>query len=132
MDTLEERKFPSLLFISISYIIGNWLLKSSIVDLLSLLFFGYGLGLFFSYILLYFKLKISLHTAAIGGLMGFLIYFSYHYKLNIVIIFSILFILSGLIGTSRLKLKAHKISEVSLGYLIGIISQFIVYFFYSM
>jgi len=132
MDTLEERKFPSLLFISISYIIGNWLLKSSIVDLLSLLFFGYGLGLFFSYILLYFKLKISLHTAAIGGLMGFLIYFSYHYKLNIVIIFSILFILSGLIGTSRLRLKAHKISEVSLGYLIGIISQFIVYFIYSM
>ncbi len=131
MDTHEERKFPSLLFISISYIIGNWLFKSSIVDLLSLLFFGYALGLVFSYILLYFKQKISLHTAAIGGLVGFLICFSFHYKLNIVIIFSILFILSGLIGSSRLKLKAHNISEVSLGYLIGVITQFIVYFIYN-
>lgn len=131
MDTIEERKFPSLLFISISYIIGNWLFKSSIVDLLSLLFFGYGLALFFSYVLLYFNQKISLHTAAIGGLLGFLIYFSYHYRLNIIIILSIIFMLSGLIGSSRLKLKAHKTSEVFLGYVVGIISQFIVYFIYS-
>jgi len=131
MNTIEERKFPVLLFISISYIIGNWLFKSSIVDLLSLLFFGYGLGLIFLYIILYLKKKISLHSTAIGGLIGFLIYFSFHYKLNMIIVFSILFILSGIIGSSRLKLKAHNLSEISLGYLLGIISQFIVYFIYS-
>lgn len=131
MYTVEERKFPTLLFILISYIIGYWLFKSSIVDLLSLLYFGYGLGLVFSYISLFFKLKISLHTAAIGGLIGFLICFSYHYKINIIVIFTIFFILSGFIGTSRLRLKVHKISEVFLGYLIGLITQFAVYFIYS-
>lgn len=131
MDTIEERKFPTLLFISISFFIGNWLFKSSIVDLLSLFYFGYCLGLLFSYVLLFFKLKLSLHTATIGGLIGFLICFSYHYKINIIYIFSILFILSGIIGTSRLRLNAHKISEVFLGYLIGLITQFAVYIIYS-
>ena len=76
MKNIEERKFPTLLFISISYILGNWLYKSTVVDVLSLFYFGYGLVLIFAYIFLHFKIKISLHTAAIGGLIGFLIYFS--------------------------------------------------------
>ena len=35
MSTIEERKFPTLLFISLTYIIGNWLFKSNIVDILA-------------------------------------------------------------------------------------------------
>ncbi|WP_299526241.1 hypothetical protein [uncultured Lutibacter sp.] len=130
MITIEERKFPTLLFISICYIIGNWLFKSTVVDILSLFYFGYGLVLIFTYIFLYFKIKISLHTSAIGGLIGFLIYFSFHYKINLIILLSIFFMLSGLIATSRLRLKAHSIREVLLGYTIGILSQFIVYGIY--
>ncbi len=82
MVTIEERKFPALLFISISLFIGFWLYKSSIVDILALLFFGYGLGLICASLFLYQKLKISLHTLAIFGLIGFLIYYSYYYKIN--------------------------------------------------
>ena len=130
MVSIEERKFPTLLFISISFILGNWLYKSTIVDLLSLFYFGYGLVLIFSYLMLYYKLKISLHTAAIGGLIGFLFYFSYYYKLNLIIILSLLFLISGLIASSRLRLQAHNSSEVLLGFILGISSQFIVYFIY--
>ena len=130
MVSVEERKFPTLLFISISYIIGNWLFNSTIVDLLALYYFGYGLVLICSYIFLYFKIKISLHTAAIGGLLGFLIFFSYYYKLNLVILLSTFFLLSGLIASSRLRQLAHTINEVSLGFIFGIFSQFIVYFIY--
>jgi membrane-associated phospholipid phosphatase len=130
MDSVEERKFPTLLFISISYIIGNWLLKSNVVDLLSLIYYGYGLALIFSYILLFFQIKISLHTTAISGLLGFLIYFSYFYKINLIILLAVLFALSGIIGSSRLKLKAHNLKEVSLGYVVGLGSQIIVFAFY--
>jgi hypothetical protein len=132
MVSIEERKFPTLLFIAISYIVGNWLYKASIVDLLALLFFGYGIGLIFSYIFLYFKIKISLHTSAISGLIGFLIYFSYHYKINILIILAVLFILSGLISSARLNLKAHKLNEVLLGFLVGVSTQFMAYCIYIM
>ncbi len=131
MNTVEERKFPTLLFISLSFFIGHWLYNSNVVDLLSLLYFGFGVCLVITYILLQFKHKISLHTAAIGGLMGFLIYFSYYYKINLIILFTVLFLISGIIATARLKLKAHNISEVVTGYILGITCQFIVYFIYS-
>ena len=130
MKNIEERKFPTLLFISISYILGNWLYKSTVVDVLSLFYFGYGLVLIFAYIFLHFKIKISLHTAAIGGLIGFLIYFSYYYKINLIILISVFFLISGFIASSRLRLHAHSIREVFLGYTIGIFSQFVIYYAY--
>ncbi|HEY9169642.1 MAG TPA: hypothetical protein VIN72_09155 [Lutibacter sp.] len=132
MVTIEERKFPLLLFISLSFIIGHWLYKSKIVDLLSLFFFGYGLSLLCVYLFLYRKIKISLHTLAISGLIGFLVYFSYSYKINLIMILAILFVLAGLVGSTRLKLRAHQLNEVLLGGLIGISAQFLVYFIYMM
>ncbi len=130
MVSIEERKFPTLLFISISFIIWNWLYKSTMVDLLSLLFLGYGIAFIISYILLYFKIKISLHTGAIGGLIGFLIYFSYHYKINLILFLALFFVLGGLIASSRLRLKAHTPTEVFVGFVIGIGTQLIAYLLY--
>lgn len=132
MVTIEERKFPTLLFISISFIIGHWLYKSSIIDILALFFFGYGLSLICASLFLYLKLKISLHTLAISGLIGFLIYFSYFYKINLIAILAILFVLGGLVASARLKLRAHRLNEVILGSIVGLTAQFIVYFIYMM
>ncbi len=132
LATIEERKFPAILFIGISYIIGDWLYKSGVVDLLALFYFGYGVGITISYILLHLKIKASLHSLAISGLIGFLICFSYSYQINLIYIFIVLFILSGIIASSRLKLKAHTINEIWIGLLLGIISQFIAYGVYTM
>jgi uncharacterized membrane protein YccC len=130
MVTIEERKFPLLLFISISFIIGHWLYKSAIVNLLSLFFFGYGLGLIFISLFLYLKIKISLHTMAIFGLIGFLFYFSYFYRINLLGIMAALFILAGLVGSARLKLRAHQLNEVLLGGVVGLGAQLLVYYIY--
>ena len=131
LHSVEERKFPIILFVAISYIIGNWLFKSSLVDLLALSFYGYCGALFISYLLLHVKLKISLHTTAIGGLIGFLLYFSYHYQINIIITLALLIILSGIIGTSRLTLKAHSLKEVYAGYFVGFLAQILLYLIYN-
>lgn len=132
MVTIEERKFPLLLFISISFIIGNWIYKSAIVDLLALFFFGYGLSLICVSVFLNLKIKVSLHTLGVSGLIGFLIYFSHFYKINIITILAALFVLAGLVASARLKLRAHQLSEVLLGGIIGMVGQFIVYFIYIM
>ena len=132
IDSIDERKFPILLFISIAYIIANWLHSSGIVDILSLLFYGYTIGLVFAYILLYFKFKISLHTSAIAGLIGFLICFSHFYNQNVLFILIAMVLLAGLIGSSRLKLKAHSMKEVFLGFVLGVLTQFIAYYSYIM
>lgn len=132
MTTTEERKFPLLLFVSITFFIGYWLLKSTVVDLLSLFYFGYGLGLSIAYILLYFNIKVSLHTAAISGLIGFIAYLSFYYKINLIIILAILLLLNGIVATIRLRLKAHKFNEILLGFILGLLTQFLVYFIYIM
>ena len=130
MVSIEERKFPTLLFISISFIIGNWLYKSTIVDILALLFLGYGLSLICASLFLYLKLKISLHTLGISGLIGFLIYYSYYYKINLIPILALLFVLGGFVASARLRLRAHQLNEVILGSIAGFTAQFIVYFVY--
>jgi membrane-associated phospholipid phosphatase len=130
MTSIEERKFPTVLFISITIFIGYWLYKTTIVNLLALFYLGYGICLIGIYLFLYFNRKISLHMAGIGGLIGFLIYFSYHFKINLLWLFMLLFVISGLIATARIKLKAHTPTEVLIGYFLGIFSQFIVYLSY--
>lgn len=132
MVTIEERKFPTLLFISIAFIIGHWLYKSTIVDVLSLFFFGYGLGLIIASLFLYLKIKISLHTLAISGLIGFLIYFSYFYEINLIAVLALLFVLGGLVASARLRLHAHQLNEVILGSVVGLTMQFVVFFIYIM
>lgn len=132
MVSIEERKFPTLLFISISLFIGYWLYKSSIVDILALMFFGYCLSLICTSIFLYFKLKISLHAMAISGLIGFLIYYSYYYKINLTPILALLFVIGGLVASTRLRLRAHHLNEVILGSIVGLTAQFIVYIVYMM
>ena len=129
--TIEERKFPTTLFLGICLIIGNWLYKTNVVELLALFYFGYALAISITYILLHLKIKSSLHSLGISGVIGFLIYFSYTYEINLILIFIVLFILSGLIISSRLKLNAHTVKEVTLGYFIGLISQATVFGVYS-
>jgi membrane-associated phospholipid phosphatase len=129
---IEERKFPTLLFIGISLIIWNWLQKTNLVDLLSLFYLGYAICLLLSYILLNFNHKISLHMAAVGGLIGFILYFSFFYEINLLLLIIALFIISGIIASARLRLNAHTFSEVFIGFILGVISQIITFLVYSM
>lgn len=127
LKTINERKLPILFFIMLSYLIGKLLTNIQVVDLLAFSFFGIALALSITYLLFYTKIKSSLHTMGIGGVLGFVIIMSYEYQLNFNFILALLFILSGLIALSRLKLQAHKPMEIYIGFLIGIISQLISY-----
>jgi hypothetical protein len=110
--------------------VGNLLVDFHIVDLLAYSFYGIAISLSFTYILFNAKIKTSLHTLGIGGILGFIIIMSFEYKLNYNLIIAILFVLAGLIAVSRLALKAHKPKEIYIGFLVGMISQFISYQFY--
>ena len=130
LDTIEERKFPTLFFIILAFMIGNLLINIQIVDLLAFSFYGTAISLIFTYILFSAKIKTSLHTLGIGGILSFVIIMSFEYKLNYNWIIALLFLLSGLIAVSILALKAHKAKEVYIGFLIGMLSQLISYQFY--
>ncbi len=74
--------------------------------------------------------KISLHAIGIGGFVGFVVltilFYSYD-NLEMILLLSV--VLAGVIGSSRLILKAHKLKEVYYGYLVGFGCQLIIFNF---
>ncbi len=131
METTEDRKFPLLFLTIISYLLGIKLYRTHIVEELAVFYFAMALTLLISYFLLYMHFKISLHAIGIGGLIGFLGVLSFSYELNLIVVLALFFIISGVIMTSRLKLKAHEGKEVYVGFIIGLLLQIITYAIYN-
>ncbi len=69
-------------------------------------------------------LKISIHTAAIGGVAGALMAFSARFSFNPVWWLCVVLALAGLVGTSRMILRQQSLREVVLGFLAGALCAF--------
>lgn len=70
-------------------------------------------------------IKISTHTAAIGGVTGALLAFSVIFSFNPVWWLCIVLLLAGMVGTSRMILRQHSLHQVVLGYLAGVLCSFV-------
>ena len=62
---------------------------------------------------------ISTHAAAIGGFAGALFVFADAFGFNPVWWFCLLFVLAGLLGSSRMILRQHTLAQVVTGFLVG-------------
>jgi hypothetical protein len=87
--------------------------------------------------------KISLHTIGAGGFVAAIIaivfqwtygftdlpipFLHIEYRLSDRLVIMLAVMLAGIVGTSRLYLRAHKPDEVYGGYTVGILSQMIAY-----
>ena len=65
--------------------------------------------------------KISTHTAAIGGVAGALFVFGELFAFNPVWWLCLVFILAGILGTSRMILRQHSLAQVVAGFFVGIV-----------
>lgn len=70
-------------------------------------------------------IKISTHTAAIGGVAGALTAFSLIFSFNPVWWLCVVLLLSGMVGTSRMILRQHSLHEVVTGFLLGVVCAFV-------
>lgn len=101
---------------------------------------GSTIGLFLALMLNSFT-KISLHTIAAGGLVGGLLFIKYLYSyetffvhlpfgsfhVSTTFVIIVAMIIAGLVGTSRLLLKAHDEFDVYGGYIVGIFSMIVAF-----
>ncbi len=84
--------------------------------------------------------KISLHSIGMGAFVAsiallkfkldygnliFQVSGVYYFEINLYLIIIIAVIIAGMVGTSRLFLKAHSPQQIYSGYFIGLLSQFI-------
>ena len=68
--------------------------------------------------------KISTHTAAIGGVAGALFIFSEVFRFNPTWWFSLVLVIAGILGSSRMILRQHTLLQVVAGFVIGFFCAF--------
>jgi hypothetical protein len=78
----------------------------------------------FCYLLLNLLLKTSLHLIALGGITGLVAVISKVFMADLFLWLSILIMISGIVATSRIYLKAHTIPEIISGYITGFFGVF--------
>lgn len=103
---------------------------------------GATIALFLSFFINLFS-KISMHTVGMGGLLAMIAITMFQYshgvfwvnfpfgkfELTMTQLLMFVILLSGLVGTSRLLLKAHNPQEIYGGFFIGFVAQFIAMLF---
>ncbi|WP_304152328.1 hypothetical protein [Hoylesella buccalis] len=70
--------------------------------------------------------KISTHSAAIGGVTGALMSFALLFQFNPTWWLCLAILFAGLVGSSRIILKQHTLSQVNVGFIVGLISAFYI------
>jgi len=74
-------------------------------------------------------MKISMHTAAAGGVLGIVIVVMMISHISLFVPLLAALLIGGIVGTARMVLQAHRPSEVWLGYLAGVLVQLAAYWF---
>ena len=120
MESKEERPLPYL-STALSFYFAYYLLNR--LDI-SPVYSYFMIGATFLVVLslsINFLWKISSHMVAVGAVTGLILGISWIMGIDLSLLLVILFIISGLVAYSRLKLNAHRPAEVYTGYLMGVL-----------
>lgn len=130
METARERTIPlmatMIFYFWISHVFNN--MAGTVPLALKVLLLGNFWGIIGIFIINIFT-KVSMHTAAAGGMTGILAVLMLSSSANMVLPFFGALLLAGIIGTARLALGAHERGDVWAGYILGIIVQLGAYIY---
>jgi len=127
MENKEERRWPLLITIGCYYLLFKLFEGFYIYSDVGKLLLGAMLILIFSAIISNFW-KISLHMLGIGGVFGAFLALQYLFGGDIsLIIFLIL--CAGFVGYARINEGAHNLKQVYMGFLLGVMIEFLIFVF---
>lgn len=126
LPTLQERKYPLYISCVLLLMILYKVIPNNYVHELFYFFTGLLTATCTALILLFLKFKTSIHLLGMGSILMFMIGLSIHFEKNITLAISLFILMTGLVATSRLYLKAHNRVELLIGFLIGVCSQLII------
>ncbi len=131
LETTKERIVP-LIATATFYLWTAWMFKSNVnmkIPTDKLIFYmmlGSCFTIFMALCINIF-MKISLHTLGAGNLLGIMLPLIRISTYDLRFVFVALILVAGIIGASRLILKAHSPREIFTGYFIGFTGQFIAF-----
>ena len=130
LSDLNQRKIPLVMQMILTFVLIS---ESVTKERFPELFFFFLSGListFLAFVGLFAKLKLSIHMIGISALTFFIIGMSMHNQVNIIYLIAFCFFATGLIASSRLQMKAHSVKELLIGYVIGVLPQVGLWYFW--
>ena len=127
---LTQRKIPLIFQGMILYILLSNTIKESILPELHYFLIGGLISTILLFLLVFLKIKASIHLVGISSLTVFVGALSLHFEVNVIYSFALLVLLNGLVATSRLELKAHTYKEILFGFFTGFLPQLILTYFW--
>lgn len=130
LRNVKERKFPLMIQCILLLLIIKMVFD--IYDDPELYYFIVGIlfSTFSALIMVFFKVKISLHQMGVAGILMYLVGISAHFKINLLVSISFFLFVNGWVASSRLNAKAHDYRELMLGLFIGALPQLILFNFW--
>jgi hypothetical protein len=128
--SVQERKYPIYISIGLYLMILYKVIPQNYINEVYYYFVGLLTATMAVLLLLFLKFKASIHLLGMGSLLLFLVGLSVHFEINITIAIGVLTLLSGLVASSRLYLKAHTVPELIIGFIIGACSQLFLFKFW--
>ncbi len=130
LSDISQRKIPLLLQIMLFSILIS---KSITIERFPELYFFFIGGLFstiIAFMLLFAKVKSSIHMIGISALTIFIIGLSIHSQINIINTVVFFVMMNGFVASSRLEMKAHTKKELLIGFLCGMLPQLLLLYFW--
>lgn len=122
METKEERRLPFLITATFYFLTFYLLRQVRIPSLIYFLFLGASLTIMIT-MSINFRYKISAHMVGIGGVVGALIGISIRLFIDYRLLIMLLLFIAGLVGSSRIVLKAHSPAQIYSGFIVGVVSE---------
>jgi len=126
LNEVKERKYPLMIQIILIFIIITRVFTKYHHPELYYFFIAVAVSSLVALILVIVNFKVSLHQMGIAGVTMFLIALSIHFTENYLFEISLFFLINGWVASSRLETKSHSISELIIGFIVGVFPQFIM------
>ncbi|MDB4590230.1 hypothetical protein OAW63_04055 [Flavobacteriaceae bacterium] len=126
LKEVKERKYPLMIQIILIFIIITRVFTKYHHPELYYFFIAVAVSSLAALILVIVNFKVSLHQMGIAGVTMFLIALSIHFTENYLFEISLFFLINGWVASSRLETKSHSISELFIGFILGVFPQFII------
>ena len=126
LKEVQERKYPLMIQIILIFIIITRVFTKYHHPELYYFFIAVAVSSLVALILVIVNFKVSLHQMGIAGVTMFLIALSIHFTENYLFEISLFFLINGWVASSRLETKSHSISELFIGFILGVFPQFII------
>ncbi|MDC3229099.1 hypothetical protein OAT87_00675 [Flavobacteriaceae bacterium] len=126
LKEVKERKYPLMIQIILIFIIITRVFTKYHHPELYYFFIAVAVSSLAALILVIVNFKVSLHQMGIAGVTMFLIALSIHFTENYLFEISLFFLINGWVASSRLETKSHSISELFIGFVLGVFPQFII------